>query len=122
MFGLSIGSLLFPPFSETLGRKHIFTTSTLLYGIFCVIAAISDLRAVYIGRFFSGMLSAAPCVVAAGSIEDMWDSKDRIWVIFAWEVMGILGLAVGPIIGIYITTSSLGWYVCQFLITTSRVS
>ncbi|KAL8721857.1 MAG: hypothetical protein Q9225_001534 [Loekoesia sp. 1 TL-2023] len=109
LLGQAVGALLFPPFSETLGRKFVFTSSTLLYGVFTVLAAISDLRAIYIGRFLSGTLSAVPVVVAAGSIQDIWESNDRIWVIFAWEAMGLIGLAVGPIMATYVTTSSLGW-------------
>lgn len=106
-----MGALLFPPFSETLGRKFVFTSSTLLYGTFTILAAVSDLRAIYIGRFLSGTLSAVPVVVAAGSIQDIWESRDRIWVIFVWEAMGLIGLAVGPIMATYIATSSLGWYI-----------
>ncbi|KAL8836741.1 MAG: hypothetical protein Q9170_002805 [Blastenia crenularia] len=109
LFGQAVGALLFPPFSETLGRKVTFIGSTLLFSIFCILAAISDLRTICLGRFLSGMLSAVPAVVAAGSIQDIWDMKGRIWVIFAWQAMGIIGLAVGPITATYLTTSSLGW-------------
>lgn len=108
MLGQALGALFFPPFSETWARKSVFTVLT-LYGIFCVFAALPDIRAVYIDRFGSGFLSAVPTVVVAGSIEDIWSSRDRIWIIFAWEALGILGLVVGPIMSTYLTTSSLGW-------------
>ena len=110
MLGQACGAIFFPPFSEALGRRLVFIISTALYTISCGFVAIPDIRAVYIGRFFSGALSAVPTVVVAGSIEDIWNSRERIWVVFAWEVVAIIGLVVGPIMGTYVTTSSLGWY------------
>ncbi|OQD81434.1 hypothetical protein PENANT_c027G04819 [Penicillium antarcticum] len=43
-----------------------------------------------------------------GSIEDMFNSRDRIWLIFLWAMVANLGLALGPIMSIYITVH-LGW-------------
>ena len=64
-----------------------------------------------IGRFCCGFLSAIPTVVGSGSIEDLWDVRQRIWAIDIWIKGSIVGIALGPTVGVYISTSSLHWYV-----------
>jgi len=103
LIGQAIGGILLPPYSETFGRKTLYIITTLLYSIFCiVVGAVPSLAAVFVGRFVTGALSAVPTVVVAGSIEDMFDTKARIWIVFAWEVAGTLGLMIGPIMGAYV--------------------
>jgi MFS family permease len=101
----------FPPYSEAFGRKKLYILSTALYAAFSVVvAAVPSIIAVVIGRFATGLLSGIPTSVVAGSIEDMYSTDDRIWLIFAWAVAANIGIIVGPIIGTYVT-HSLGWYV-----------
>lgn len=111
LIGAAIGSVFFPPFSESFGRKSLYISSTFLYAVFCVIVgAVRSLPAVVAGRFFSGILSAIPAAVVAGSIEDLFDARGRIWMIFAWITTANLGLVAGPIISTYICASQqLGW-------------
>lgn len=109
LLGQCIGGIIFPSYSETFGRKKLYIVSTGLYSIFCVVVGvIPSLAGVVIGRFFSGFLSAIPTIVVAGSIEDMFNSKDRIWLIFLWAMVANMGLILGPIISTYIT-DHLGW-------------
>lgn len=105
------GGIIFPAWSEAFGRKRLYIVSTGLYSVFCLIVGIvPSLAAVIVGRFFAGFLSAIPAIVVAGSIEDMYNSKDRVWLIFLWAIVANMGLALGPIMSIYITVS-LSWYV-----------
>lgn len=67
-----------------------------------------SIAGVVIGRFFSGFLSAIPTVVVAGSIEDMFNAKGRVWLIFLWAVVANMGLALGPIMSIFII-ARLSW-------------
>lgn len=83
--------------------------STALYSIFCVIVGISpSVAGVAVGRFFSGFVSAIPTVIVAGSIEDMFDSKGRVWMIFLWAMAANFGLCMGPIASAFIA-ACLGW-------------
>lgn len=61
-----------------------------------------------IGRLLSGFLGAIPTTVVAGSIEDMFNSRYRIWVIATWTVSWNIGSALGPIYSDYII-AALGW-------------
>ncbi|KAJ5112051.1 hypothetical protein N7532_000096 [Penicillium argentinense] len=109
LLGQMIGGIIFPAWSEAFGRKKLYIVSTGLYSVFCLIVGIiPSLAAVVVGRFFSGFLSAIPAIVVAGSIEDMYNSKDRVWLIFLWAIVANMGLALGPIMSIYITVS-LSW-------------
>ncbi|KAJ5312437.1 hypothetical protein N7508_003267 [Penicillium antarcticum] len=109
LLGQMVGGIIFPPYSEAFGRKKLYIISTGFYSIFCVIVGIvPSIAGVVVGRFFSGFLSAIPTIVVAGSIEDMFNSRDRIWLIFLWAMVANLGLALGPIMSIYITVH-LGW-------------
>ena len=100
---------MFPPYSEVFGRRKLYIVSTALYSVFCVVvSAVPSLSGVIIGRFVSGFLSAIPTIVVAGSVEDMFNSKGRIWLMFLWAMVANMGLIIGPIMSTYIT-AALGW-------------
>ncbi|KAM5444755.1 hypothetical protein MferCBS31731_000210 [Microsporum ferrugineum] len=83
LLGQGMGGIIFPPYSESFGRKKLYIVSTGLYSVFCVIVGVvPSISGAIVGRFFTGFLSAIPTIVVAGSIEDMFNSKDRIWLIF----------------------------------------
>lgn len=109
LIGQGIGGVIFPPCSEAFGRRWLYIVSIGLSSIFCVlIGVIPSLAAVVIGRFVIGALSAIPTIVVAGSIEDIFNAKDRIWLVYLWAMVSNLGLVMGPIMGSYIT-AALGW-------------
>lgn len=111
LLGQAIGGIIFPPYSEAFGRKKLYIVSTSLYSIFCVIVGVvPSLAGVAVGRFISGFLSGIPTIVVAGSIEDMYNSRDRVWLIFIWALVSNLGLCMGPIMSAHIT-AALGWFV-----------
>lgn len=109
LLGQAFGGILFPPYSEAFGRKKLYIISTALYSISClVVAAVPSLPGAIVGRFVSGFLSAIPTTVVIGSIEDMFNARDRVWMICIWAVTSNLGLIVGPILSIYIV-ADLDW-------------
>lgn len=106
-----VGGIVFPAWSEAFGRKKLYILSTALFSVFCVIiAAVPFLAAATVGRFFCGFFSAIPAIVVADSIKDIYNAKDRVWMIFVWAIVANMGLALGPIMGVYIT-AYMGWLV-----------
>ena len=104
-----MGGVIFPAYTESFGRKHVYITSACLYSLFCAITgAVVSLPSIMICRFVTGMLSAIPGTALGGSIEDMFDSSPRIWVVYAWNTTANLGLGIGPIMGADVTTE-LNW-------------
>lgn len=109
--GRIVGSITLPPCSETFGRKPTYVMCGFVYFIMTLIAGVvPHVSGAIIGRLFSGIASAASGGVAAGSIQDMYNSEARIWVFFAWTTGSTVGLSVGPIYGSYVA-DALGWYV-----------
>ncbi|KAF7719750.1 MFS-type transporter [Penicillium ucsense] len=103
LLGQSIGTIVFPPWSEAFGRKKTYLFSAALSSICClVIGLVHSLTAAIVMRFVAGLLSAVPGTILGGSIEDMFNSKARIWVIFFWTVASNIGLIIGPITSSYI--------------------
>ncbi|KAJ5760912.1 hypothetical protein N7520_008068 [Penicillium odoratum] len=110
MIGQAIGGIIFPSYSEAFGQKKLYIICTALYSTFCIIVGLApSVTAVAISRLLSGFLSAIPTIVVAGSIEDIFNSKDRVWLIFLWAMITNMGLAMGPIMSTYIT-AHLGWH------------
>lgn len=110
LLGQAFGGLIFPPVTEVFGSKSIYVVSTALYAAMCLMIGLApSVATVVTGRLFSGMLSAMPTCVAIGSMENMWDSRARIWAISMWAVAGIFAMAVGPLYAVYVSASSLGW-------------
>jgi hypothetical protein len=108
--GQALGGLIFPPMSESFGGRTIYVTATFGFCIGCLIIGVWPVPwAIILGRFISGFFSAIPCVVALGSFENMWNMRARIWLVHLWISGAMLGLAFGPPIAIYTTTSVSGW-------------
>lgn len=110
LMGQAIDRLVFPPIAESFGGRTIYVTSTFGFAVFCVVLpAYPTPYVVAACRFVTGLFSAMPCVVATGSIENMWDMTSRTFLIHIWICGAVIGLALGPPLATYITTSSLGW-------------
>lgn len=109
LIGQGIGGIFFPPYSEIFGRKTLYIVSTFVYCVFSVITAtVHSLPAIVVSRFLSGLASAIPTIVVAGSIEDVFNMRARVWMIFTWAVVGNAAVCVGPIYSAYVT-ATLGW-------------
>lgn len=107
--GQALGGLIMPPFSELLGRRKSFLLSASVYSISSLITGVVPSPAgVFIGRFLSGYASSVPSIVLAGSIEDLYTSRTRLWFLWLWNCCTSLGLVIGPIYGSYVI-ASIGW-------------
>lgn len=110
LLGQGLGGIVFPPYSESFGRKKLYIFSASLYSVFClVIAAVPSIPSLVVGRFITGFLSAIPTVVITGSIEDMFNTHDRIFVMLVYVSMACMGVSAGPIISSYISVR-FGWW------------
>ncbi|KAL4950534.1 major facilitator superfamily domain-containing protein [Aspergillus filifer] len=107
--GQTLGGVIMPPFSESLGRRVSYLISAATY---CIASLLTGLvpnpAGVFIGRFIAGFASAVPEVILAGSIEDQYSSRPRLWFLWLWNCCTILGFGTGPIYGSYII-DTIGW-------------
>lgn len=96
LFAQAFGGLIFPPVSETYGRKALYVASMLVISVSCVlVAAVPNIAGVIVGRLVSGFFSAVPSIVTAGTVEDIFDAEARIWMIFIWGCAANLGVVLG---------------------------
>jgi MFS family permease len=111
LLGQGIGGAILPPYSECFGRRTLYLLSTIGYCAFSiVVATVPSLPLVMVARFICGFLSAIPTIVVAGSMEDMYNMRARVWMIFVWVTTGNMGIILGPIFSTYVTIT-LGWFV-----------
>lgn len=80
---------------------YIFS-SGLSCGCCLTIGLSKSLCGAVIMRTLAGLLSAVPSTIVGGSIEDMFNSQARIWVVFFWTVASNIGLIIGPIMSSHI--------------------
>lgn len=73
-----------------------------------VIGLVHSLPGAIVMRTIAGILAAVPGTIIGGSIEDMFDSQARIWVVYFWTVASNIGLICGPIMSSYII-EGLNW-------------
>ncbi|ORY68509.1 major facilitator superfamily transporter [Pseudomassariella vexata] len=108
-FGQAIGGCLIPPLSELLGRRTPYLISCATFSIFCLfVGIVPHVSAVWIGRFVAGFASAVPAVVTAGSVEDIFNTKRRVWIVILWNAGSTAGLCFGPVYAAHIS-SAFGW-------------
>jgi MFS family permease len=72
------------------------------------VGVIPSVAGALVGRFLSGFTSAVPSVIVSGSIEDLFNMRERVWLIYIWACATTGGLLVGPIYGSYIA-AIIGW-------------
>ncbi|KAI3291509.1 hypothetical protein DTO002I6_5762 [Penicillium roqueforti] len=121
LLGQVVGTILFPPWSETFGRKNMYIVSSGLSAICCmIIGLVRSMPVIIIMRIVAGLLSAIPYTIIGGSIEDMFNSHARIWTMYYWTIASNIGLILGPIMSSYII-AGLDWrwnfYIFAIIIT-----
>lgn len=110
LIGITFAASIFPPLSETFGRKKPYVYCSLLLFASYGITAIPGLPAVIVGRFLAGFTSGVSFCISPGALEDLYDSETMVWRMFAWNTASNVGLCLGPIISAYIA-EAFGWYV-----------
>lgn len=100
---------MIPPCSEIFGRRLLYLASCATFCIFSLITGvIHSPVSVHISRFIAGLASAVPSVVIAGSVEDIFNTRRRVWIIVLWNAGTTVGLCFGPIYAAYIA-EAVGW-------------
>ncbi|KAE8348982.1 major facilitator superfamily domain-containing protein [Aspergillus coremiiformis] len=100
MLSMSIFPLWWSSFSEKLGRRTIYLVSFCLFVIFNVLCAISKSMAMLIVmRLLSGGASASVQAVGAGTIADLWESRERGRAMGIFYLGPLCGPLLAPIIG-----------------------
>ncbi|TKA72225.1 hypothetical protein B0A55_07295 [Friedmanniomyces simplex] len=98
LLGQGVGGLVLPAITESFGSKYIYIASTLGYAQTCLIIELApSLASKTVCRLLSGILSAMPTAVARGTIENIWDTSERVWMIYflLWDVFNLATIVLG---------------------------
>ncbi|PVI08709.1 MFS general substrate transporter [Periconia macrospinosa] len=116
MLSMSIFPLWWSSFSETVGRRTIYIVSFALFTVFAILSAVAtNITMLVIMRTLSGGAAASVQAVGAGSVADMWESKDRGRAMGFFYLGPLCGPLFAPIIG-GILGRTLGWRSTQWFL------
>ncbi|KAI9875243.1 MAG: hypothetical protein M1830_008712 [Pleopsidium flavum] len=100
----AIGPLILGPLSEIYGRVPVLQLSNLFYLVFNIACGVSKTKGQMIAfRFLSGLGGSAPLAIGGGVLSDCWRAEERGRSISIYSLAPLLGPAIGPIAGGFIT-------------------
>ncbi|KAL8659458.1 MAG: hypothetical protein Q9226_000417 [Calogaya cf. arnoldii] len=103
----AIGPLFLGPLSEVYGRVPVLQLANLLYLIFNTACGASrNKEQMIVFRFLSGLGGSAPLAIGGGVLSDCWKAEHRGRAISLYSLAPLLGPAIGPIAGGFITEQS----------------
>ncbi|CAG7946532.1 unnamed protein product [Penicillium salamii] len=109
MIGLSFGSLLSGPFSETFGRNIVYIVTMFLYLLFIMAAALAPNPASHlVFRFLAGVFGSTPLTCSGGTVADLWNPVEKGYSFFIYSIPSFGGPVIGQLIGSFIPPA-LGW-------------
>ncbi|KAG5970586.1 hypothetical protein E4U55_001572, partial [Claviceps digitariae] len=107
--GLAAGPLILAPMSEMYGRLIPYHVTNVLFTLFTLGCALSpNLPALIIFRMLAGMEASAVLNIGGATVADMFVQEERGFAMAVWTFGPLLGPAVGPVAGGYLTQSK-GW-------------
>ncbi|EXJ60004.1 hypothetical protein A1O7_04152 [Cladophialophora yegresii CBS 114405] len=100
MLSMAIFPLWWSAFSETAGRRTIYLTSFTMFILFSVLSAISHSISMLIAvRLFAGGAAASVQAVGAGTIADIWESRERGRAMGIFYLGPLCNPLLAPIVG-----------------------
>ncbi|KAI9835114.1 MAG: hypothetical protein M1838_005371 [Thelocarpon superellum] len=100
----AVGPLFLAPMSEMFGRVPVLQLSNLFYLVFNIACGLSQSSGQLIAfRFLSGLGGSAPLAIGGGVLSDCWLADQRGRAISIYSLAPLLGPAVGPIAGGFIS-------------------
>lgn len=103
----AIGPLLLGPLSEIYGRIPVLQLSNLFYLVWNIGCGFAQTKGQLLAfRFLSGLGGSAPLALGGGILSDCWKPEERGKSISIYSLAPLLGPAVGPIAGAFITENT----------------
>ncbi len=100
MGGLGVGTLIFGPLSDTLGRKPVVYLGLCLFIVAGIFAwAAPDFRWLLIARFFQGLGAGAPRIVSMAIIRDLFSGRNMASIMSLTLMVFLIFPAFAPMLG-----------------------
>ncbi|KAK5134646.1 hypothetical protein LTR08_006302 [Meristemomyces frigidus] len=103
----AVGPLFLGPLSEIFGRRIVLQMSNAFFFAFNLGCGFAQNKGQMIAfRFMSGLGGSAPLSIGGGVLGDCWLAHERGKAIAIYSLMPLIGPAVGPIAGGFITENT----------------
>lgn len=103
----AIGPLFLGPLSEMYGRVIVLQASNLFYLFFNLGCGLAQTKVqMIVFRFLSGLGGSAPLAIGGGLLSDLFTAEQRGKAISIYSLAPLLGPAVGPIAGGFVTENT----------------
>ncbi len=100
LMGSGIGTLIYGPITDAIGRKATLAISLGLYGLAALAAALApSLGVLYASRFFWGLASAGPRTVSQAIVRDRYEGTAMARVMTLVQSVFSLGPIIAPLLG-----------------------
>ncbi|RKK12200.1 putative MFS-type transporter [Fusarium oxysporum f. sp. cepae] len=110
VLGFAFGPLIFGPVSEVYGRKYPLFVGYFVFALFQIpVATAENVQTILVCRFLSGLFGSSPLSVVGGALVDLWPPVELGIAMSIFAGANFVGPVAGPIMGGFITQSSLGW-------------
>ncbi|KAH8881737.1 MFS general substrate transporter [Thozetella sp. PMI_491] len=102
--GFALAPMVLAPFSEINGRYPVFVAAGVIYVVFQAVCGLAtNLAAMLIARFFTGVGGSVFSTMIGGVIADMYDKENRNTPMAAFSGSVLVGTGAGPLIGAIMT-------------------
>ncbi|KAF1344878.1 major facilitator superfamily domain-containing protein [Delphinella strobiligena] len=103
----AIGPLFLGPLSELYGRVRVLQCANAFYFIWNLACGFAQNKGEMMAfRFLAGLGGSAPLAIGGGLLSDCWKAEERGKAISIYSLAPLLGPAVGPIAGGFITENT----------------
>jgi multidrug resistance protein len=103
----AVGPLFLGPLSEMYGRVYVLQASNLFYLFFNLGCGLAQTKAqMIIFRFLAGLGGSAPLALGGGVLSDLFMPEQRGRAISIYSLAPLLGPAIGPIAGGFVTQNT----------------
>lgn len=109
LFGMAIGTILFAPLSEIVGRRPVYLICMSIFLLLILPSALAqNIETILISRFFGGFFGSAIMGNSPASVNDIVSDQHRAMAFGVWSIGPTNGPVYGPIIGGFVF-QYLGW-------------
>lgn len=103
----AIGPLFLGPLSELYGRVRVLQIANAFYFVWNLACGFATSKGQLMAfRFLAGLGGSAPLAIGGGLLSDCWKAEERGRAISIYSLAPLLGPAIGPIAGGFITENT----------------
>lgn len=103
----AFGPLILGPLSELYGRVRVLQMANAFYFVWNLACGFSQNKGEMMAfRFLAGLGGSAPLAIGGGLLSDCWTAEERGRAISVYSLAPLLGPALGPIAGGFITENT----------------